>query len=74
MNQFRTFLCNRIVPIVKDIGLWGPKIQEGYGKMGVLAFADVDIDALQANDDQIARDYDARREHVQEISNLGAGE
>jgi len=74
MNQFRTFLFNRIVPIVKDIGLWGPKIQEGYGKMGVLAFASVDIDALQANDDQIARDFDARRKHVQEISALAAGE
>lgn len=74
MQMFRKFLFNRIVPVVKDIGLWGDKIQEGYGKMGVLDFANVDIDAMQQQDEDIAKEYDARREHIKEIADIGAAE
>ena len=70
MRMFRTFLFNRIVPVVKDIGRWGKRIQDGYGKMGVLGFADVDIDNLQAQDEHIAEEFDARRKHVEEIAAL----
>src|ERR1051325_1523680 len=34
MKQFRTRLFSRIVPTVKDIGLWGSRIQKAYGDMG----------------------------------------
>ncbi len=71
-RMFRTFLFNRIVPVVKDIGLWGPKVRHGYEQMGVLQFADFDIDALQANDDQIAQDFDARRAHMQSVAAIAA--
>jgi hypothetical protein len=67
MKTFRNGLFMRIVPIVKDIGLWGPIVQEGYGKMGVLDFAKTDIEQLQKNDDTIARDLDARRKHVESV-------
>jgi hypothetical protein len=61
MQQFRSALFSRIVPTIKDIGLWGSKIRRAYSNMGVLAFADVDTEALQANDEAVAREFDARR-------------
>lgn len=68
MQMFRNFLFNRIVPIVKDIGLWGKTVQDGYAKMGVLQYASVDIDALQAEDEKIAEEFDARRSHIEDIA------
>jgi 1,2-phenylacetyl-CoA epoxidase catalytic subunit len=60
MKQFRTRLFSRIVPTVKDIGLWGPRIQKAYGDMGVLEFAQVDAKAMLANDERVAEEFDAR--------------
>ena len=34
-RTFRGFLFMRIVPILKDIGLWGPRIQRAFTDMGV---------------------------------------
>lgn len=65
MNQlFRTLLFQRIVPVVKDIGLWGPKIQAAYADMGVLHFADQDLDLLAKQDEEIAKDLDTRHQDV----------
>src|SRR5437870_95318 len=61
MRQFRTRLFTRIVPTVKDIGLWGSRVQKAYADMGVLEFADVDAEALLENDARVALDFDARR-------------
>ena len=72
MQMFRNFLFNRIVPIVKDIGLWGKTVQDGYAKMGVLQYASVDIDALQAEDEKIAAEFDARRTHIEDIASLAS--
>ncbi|MDO0976261.1 ferritin-like domain-containing protein [Mycolicibacterium frederiksbergense] len=53
MIQFRSHLFSRIVPIVKDIGLWGDKVQKAFADMGVLDMAAFDIDALmKADEDQ----------------------
>jgi len=73
MQAFRSFLFSRIVPVVKDIGLWGPRIQKAYKDMGILHFADVDIDALQTRDQDVAKEHDARNKHIQDIATL-AGE
>ena len=64
MTEFRSFLFTRIVPIVKDIGLWSPKVRDAYTKMGVIGFADTDVEALQKNDEDIAKEFDARRKYV----------
>ena len=61
MKQFRTRLFSRIVPTVKDIGLWGERVQKAYADMGVLDFAAVDAEALLANDARVAEEFDARR-------------
>ena len=61
MKLFRTRLFTRIVPTIKDIGLWGPRIRKAYADMGVMAYADVDAEGLLAKDEQVAADFDARR-------------
>ena len=71
-RTFRGFLFMRIVPILKDIGLWGPKIQRAFTDMGVIAWADTDIDAAMAEDEQVAeeldREQDARLAHVRAVA------
>jgi 1,2-phenylacetyl-CoA epoxidase catalytic subunit len=57
-QEFRRMLFSRIVPTVKDIGLWGPKVRKAYQDMGVLQFQDLDPDSLSAQDEQLARRLD----------------
>ena len=61
MRQFRTRIFTRIVPTVKDIGLWGPRVRKAYGDMGVLDLAEVDAEALLDRDNRVAEEFDARR-------------
>jgi 1,2-phenylacetyl-CoA epoxidase catalytic subunit len=61
MKQFRTRLFTRIVPTIKDIGLWGPRIRKAYADMGVMSYAEVDAEGLLAKDEQVAAEFDARR-------------
>jgi hypothetical protein len=61
MREFRSRLFTRIVPTIKDIGLWGPKIRRAYSNMGIIGFADVDTERLAREDEQIAEQFDARR-------------
>jgi 1,2-phenylacetyl-CoA epoxidase catalytic subunit len=57
-QEFRKMLFSRIVPTVKDIGLWGPRVKKAYEDMGVLQFQDLDPDSLSAQDEQLARKLD----------------
>ena len=61
MQEFRRMLFSRIVPALKDIGLWGKRIQAAFADMGVLAYANLDLDALNARDDEVAAQLDAER-------------
>jgi hypothetical protein len=67
MQLFRTSLFSRIVPIVKDIGLWGPTITKGYEEMGIIGYAATDVQALQDADEDIAKDFDARSKYVESV-------
>mgnify|MGYP000140212515 CR=1 FL=1 len=58
MIQFRSHLFSRIVPIVKDIGLWGDKVQKAFSDMGVLDMAGFDIEALMKADEDQADSLD----------------
>jgi hypothetical protein len=60
MQRYRTALFTRIVPAIKEIGLWGPRIRKAYEEMGILGFADVDVEALARQDEKVAEDFDAR--------------
>lgn len=64
MQLFRTFLFQRIVPIVKDIGLWGPRIQKAYVDMGVMHFSELDLDDLSSQDEKIAAEFDEQNQDV----------
>ncbi len=74
-SQFRSFLFMRIVPILKDIGLWGPKMRHAFEQMGVIGFANTDLDAMMAEDETIADEIDAqRRREVAKVIALGESE
>jgi hypothetical protein len=60
MREFQSRLFSRIVPTIKNIGLWGPKIRRAYSNMGVMAYADLDSEQLMENDEKVAQEFDAR--------------
>lgn len=55
MGAYRAELFRRIVPVVRSVGLWSPKVQEAYKRMGVYSFGELDVDALIADDERVAR-------------------
>jgi hypothetical protein len=61
MQLFQSLLFSRIVPCVKDIGLWSGKIQAAYEKMGVLDAAKGDLDELMRQDEALADTLDEQR-------------
>src|ERR1700730_8512822 len=71
-RQFRVYLFTRIVPVIRDIGLWGPKIRQAFADMGVMAFADSDIDAEMAGDEAAAEEFD--RQHLEHVKAVAANE
>ena len=73
MKQFRTRLFTRIVPTVRDIGLWGTRVRKAYEDMGVLGLADVDAQALLDNDNRVAEEFDAKQ-RVAEATRPNAAE
>ncbi|MEO6028529.1 MAG: ferritin-like domain-containing protein [Candidatus Binatia bacterium] len=73
MKMYRTSLFARIVPTIKEIGLWGPRIQKAYADMGILGFADTDVEALGEHDEEVALDMDRRRGEVEEVAALATG-
>jgi hypothetical protein len=60
MNMFRSRIFSRIVPTVKDIGLWGRRVQDAFAAMGAIEFANVDAGAQLENDARVADEFDAR--------------
>jgi hypothetical protein len=72
MAHYRTNLFTRIVPTMKDIGLWGPKIQNAYKQMGIIGYADVDVQAMSDADERAAEELDARRVEIEKVAKLGA--
>ncbi|UWE12267.1 ferritin-like domain-containing protein [Actinacidiphila bryophytorum] len=61
LHLFRKLLFSRIVPCVKDIGLWGPRLQKAYVDLGVFDLGDSNLDLLMTQDEEIAEQLDAER-------------
>jgi hypothetical protein len=78
MVQFRKRLFTRIVPTIKDIGLWGPRIKKAFVDMGIIEYADVDVEALSTADENVAAELDklraARDIHVNSVIAEGAAD
>jgi hypothetical protein len=53
-QAFRALLFSRIVPCVKDIGLWGSGVQRAFADLGVLDAAGTDLEALMRDDEDVA--------------------
>jgi hypothetical protein len=60
-QAFRSLLFTRIVPCVRDIGLWGPKVRHAFADLGVLSAADSDLEQLMAADEQLAEKIDEEK-------------
>jgi hypothetical protein len=60
MNSFRGRLFSRIVPTVKDIGLWGERVQKAFTEMGAMDYAKIDVVEQLANDGKVADDFDKK--------------
>jgi hypothetical protein len=63
-QAFRALLFSRIVPCVRDIGLWGPKVRRAYADLGVIDAADSDLDALMRADEETAERIDRDKEQA----------
>ncbi|MFD4698075.1 ferritin-like domain-containing protein [Streptomyces niveus] len=61
LHLFRKLLFSRIVPCVKDIGLWGERLQKAYLDMGVFDLGDSSLDLLMSQDEEIAERLDRER-------------
>ncbi len=70
MRMYRTSLFTRIVPTIKEIGLWGPRVQKAYADMGILGFADADMEALGQHDEEVAQELDRRRKDIEDVAAL----
>ncbi|MFB4320031.1 ferritin-like domain-containing protein [Actinomadura sp. 21ATH] len=77
---YQSLLFSRIVPCVRDVGLWGEKVQAAYADMGVLDNAKSDLEVLMRQDEEIAEKVDeeryerelaARKQEVDEAIALG---
>ncbi len=60
MSSFRGRLFSRVVPTVKDIGLWGERVRQAFGEMGVMEYADINVTEQLANDGKVAEDFDKK--------------
>jgi hypothetical protein len=65
-RAFRNLLFTRIVPTVKDIGLWGPKVQQAYADMGVLDYAASNVEDLMKDDEDLAERIDREKRFAAE--------
>ncbi|WP_329364864.1 ferritin-like domain-containing protein [Streptomyces sp. NBC_00669] len=70
LHLFRKLLFSRIVPCVKDIGLWGPRLQKAYVDLGVFDLGDSNLDLLMSQDEEIAEQLDAERFAAEEAARV----
>ncbi|MGK5632098.1 ferritin-like domain-containing protein [Streptomyces sp. URMC 123] len=68
LRLFRKLLFSRIVPCVKDIGLWGERLQRAYVDLGVLELGDANLDLLMTQDEELAEQLDAERFAAEEAA------
>lgn len=61
MKAFRTRLFTRVVPTIKDIGLWGPRVRKAFEDMGVIEYSKLDVEKMLDDDNRVADELDAKR-------------
>ncbi|ROO90827.1 para-aminobenzoate N-oxygenase AurF [Actinocorallia herbida] len=58
LRVFRYRLFSRVVPALRSIHLFGPRMQEGLGSLGLLRFAREDQNTMIEADERIAREIE----------------
>jgi hypothetical protein len=56
--RFRKRLFSRIVPTVRDIGLWSEKVRQAYTDLGGIQYEKTDAQAMLDNDARVAEEFD----------------
>jgi hypothetical protein len=56
--RFRKRLFSRIVPIVKDIGLWSDRVRKVFAEMQVIHYGDTDAQVMLDHDAAVAEEFD----------------
>ena len=56
--RFRKRLFSRIVPTVRDIGLWSERVQKAYAELGGIQYAQTDAQEMLDNDAKVAQEFD----------------
>jgi len=56
--RFRKRLFSRIVPTVRDIGLWSEKVQKAYAELGGIQYAQANAQEMLDNDARVAQEFD----------------
>ena len=64
---FRRLLFTRIVPTLKDVGLWGPTMRQTFADMDVIGYESTDLDAVMAEDEDVAEAIDVERAHLDRV-------
>jgi hypothetical protein len=72
-REFRRRLFMRVVPALRDVGLFGARMQESLAKMGVLGFTRVDDERTRRHDEQAAGELRARAAQIHATIRLGGG-
>jgi hypothetical protein len=76
-REFRSQLFSRIVPTLKDIGLFGRRVREAFVDMGVMHLADLDTEEMSERDERVAEemerlDHERRAREVARAIEVGA--
>jgi hypothetical protein len=58
--RFRKRLFSRIVPTVRDIGLWSERVRRAYTELGGIQYEHADAQAMLDEDARIAAEFDRR--------------
>jgi len=58
--RFRKRLFSRIVPTVRDIGLWSDKVQKAYADLGGMQYANTNAQEMLENDAKVAEEFDRK--------------
>lgn len=76
MQQFHRSLFSRVVPILKDIGLWGRRVRDAFEAKGITGPADTEPGEQARRDERIAFEFDERMDEIRataEFSTTTAG-
>ena len=58
--RFRKRLFSRIVPTVRDIGLWSERVQKAYADLGGMQYANTNAQEMLDNDAKVAEEFDLK--------------